>query len=178
MTAFLDDLPVYPINSTTRRMNNAVTATSQSASSPEYSVPEDFSRRAFMLRTALVAGGALAITCLAWIGERTRAFAVTRTSRHPTHCIGVNRPGDVACWGRTYISNKYCASDGYHRTDAFYIGSTLRRYYWEPACQGYAGWYWYSSNYGTSSCWDGYWVDYYSGVPSGRYTTSCIRSGS
>ena len=129
----------------------------------------------------MAGGGALAFTLFTWVGERTGASAASRTVSHPSHCMGVNMSGDTACWGRTSISSAYCASDGYHRTDTvYYEPSHNRRYYWDAACGGYAGWYWksgvdpYST---TTSCWDGHYVDYYSGAARPSVTSLCKRSG-
>lgn len=135
-------------------------------------------RRTF-LRTAVVGAGALAVTALGWIGERLPANAATRTSRHPDHCMGVRKDGDTACWGRTYIGSSWCASDGYHRTDTVNHGTERRRHGWDPACGGYAGWYWTNSAGNRVSCWDGHWSDHdsRSGEQLGYGTTSCKRSG-
>ncbi|HEX8630749.1 MAG TPA: hypothetical protein VF755_21530 [Catenuloplanes sp.] len=135
-------------------------------------------RRTF-LRTAVIGASALTITALGWVGERLPAFAATRTSRHPRHCMGVSMAGDTACWGRTYISSAWCATDRYHRTDTVNYGTERRRHGWDPACGTYAGWYWTTASGSRVSCWDGHFSDHdsRSGAQLGYGTTSCKRSG-
>ncbi|MBW6439192.1 hypothetical protein KZ829_36250 [Actinoplanes hulinensis] len=135
-------------------------------------------RRTF-LRGAVAGGGALALSMLGWVAERVPAFAAKgdRTTLSPTHCISYDTPGgDIPCWGRDYIGSGYCGSDGRHRTDTVNSGSYSTLYSWDPACAGYAGWFWRTSA-GTTNCWDGH---YYTrtnatGKLNGPYTTICKK---
>jgi hypothetical protein len=126
------------------------------AASPAGTASPAFSmgRRSF-LRTAVVGGGALALTMLGWVGERLPAFAATRTSIAPGNCLGTDQPGDTPCWGAQFISSLYCASDGYHRTDSHNYGPYTDFYTWRVGCGNYAGWTWHHPNGHSHRCTDG-----------------------
>lgn len=128
-------------------------------------------RRGF-IRTAFIGGTALAMTSLGWVADRMPAFAVTRTSRHPNHCMDVNVSGDTPCWGRTSISSTHCASDHYHRLDSGGSSYFSYSYHWDAACGGYAGWYW-SSSAGKWNCWDGHYNRWSPETGATSYTTLC-----
>lgn len=160
--SMLDDIPV---------ISSAPQAGTRVQQAPALTLPAP-SRRSFF-RMAIVGGTALAMTTLGWIAERVPAFAVTRTSRHPTHCMGTNVSGDTPCWGRTSISSSHCASDHYHRTDTGGSGSSYwYDYNWVVGCSSYAGWYW-SSSAGKWNCWDGEFDQWVSGGGASGYTTIC-----
>lgn len=132
--------------------------------------------RRTLLRMVTVAGGALALTMLGWIGERTRAAANGRTSLAPGYCLDGGGSGDVPCWGTSNISSGYCAGDGYHRIDTVALGNGYRTYHWHATCGTYAGWKWDGPG-GLRSCWDGDYVDiYFSGGTYQSYNI-CLRSG-
>ncbi|MFI7124401.1 hypothetical protein ACIBQ1_01825 [Nonomuraea sp. NPDC050153] len=167
--SMLDQIPVISdAPRAGRDMPRPAAASGQAAALP-LSAP---GRRTF-LRTAIIGGTALAMTSLGWIADRMPAFAVSRTTRHASHCMGVSVSGDTPCWGRTSISSTHCASDHYHRTDTGGSGSSFwYDYNWVAACGGAAGWYW-SSSAGKWNCWDGEYDQWVSGSSASGYTTIC-----
>jgi len=172
MTAFLDSIPTFEMTKTAE----------SSAKLARFRRPAgdgavNVERRTF-LRLVVAGGGALAMTVLGWVGERTRAVAATRTSMYPGHCLDGDAPGDTPCWGTPWIGGQYCAGDGYHRIDTVSLGyDGYRVYHWAATCGGEAGWWWYSSANGYRSCWDGDAVDYYYGGGSTISYNICLRAG-
>jgi len=136
--------------------------------------------RRSVLRALVVGGSALAMTMLGWVTERLPAFAVTRTSLNPGHCMNTNHAGDAPCWGPLYIGAIYCAADGYHRIDTVNTAATTTFYSWEAACPGgaYAGWFWYTAQDELFKCWDGRYSvrNNATGVYSGPYSSCCRKS--
>lgn len=170
--SLLDELPIVPVASEASRRSQGTESSPAPRTTmvPLTGVP--MQRRSFVRAVAL-GGTTLAVTLLGWVSAAVPAFAVTRTSRSPVHCIGYNTPGgDVPCWGRTFISSAYCAADHYHRIDSVTSGSNLYVYGWDAACASYAGWYWTGPTSGYN-CWDGH-VTIYNGS-SGTYYTSCCK---
>ncbi|MEU3599997.1 hypothetical protein ABZ714_14935 [Streptomyces sp. NPDC006798] len=168
--AFLQSIPEVTVTPT----SGDIRSTSATPEAPRPAKTGGFQRRTF-LRTTMAGAATLAVTGLGWVGGGS-AYAFSRTSRHPAHCMSVDVPGDTPCWGRQYISSVYCASDGYHRTDTETHQYWTRKYGWEAACGGYAGWYWRMANGRTVHCWDGYFEDIKLEGSRTRFTTSC-KSG-
>jgi hypothetical protein len=182
MNSLLDSIPEIRVNP---EAGGVGTAAMPSASKPKAAaVPfrtvgtASLGRRSF-LRTAVVGGGALAVSMLGWVAERVPAFAAKgdRTTLHPNHCMNSNVAGDTPCWGRTYIGSQYCGTDGRHRTDSVNSGPYTTYYSWEAVCGGYAGWYWVNDSDVLHNCWDG---NYYTrtnatGAKHGPYTSICKK---
>lgn len=169
-TAFLQSIPEVTMSPTSGGSSRPTTEMSETPGRSG----GGFGRRTF-LRTAMAGAATLAFTGLGWIGGGP-AYAVTRRSRHPSHCMNTNVSGDTPCWGRQYISGRFCASDGYHRTDSKNFGSYTEDYNWEAACGGYAGWYWRKSNGTVVHCWDGYFYAITNATGHRtRHTTSCKK---
>ncbi|MEV0595953.1 hypothetical protein [Nonomuraea cavernae] len=168
MSMLLNRIPELTIQP---RATVPVSTTPAGAAEPRHLVPK-MERRGF-LRVAFAGAATLALTAFGWITDRLPAFAATRTSMHPSDCMGVNVSGDTPCWGRTYISKSYCASDLYHRVDRVTITGGYRKYNWEAACGTYAGWSWKMSTGQAVTCFDGYYNNYVNGVNKGKVTTCC-----
>ncbi|MEU5979634.1 hypothetical protein [Streptomyces sp. NPDC047315] len=172
-SAFLQSIPEVTVNPDSGASRATATAEPAPVVQPQRSGGGGgFGRRTF-LRTTMAGAATLAFTGLGWLsGGGTAHAAVGRKSRHPAHCMNVDVPGDTPCWGREYIAAKYCAADGYHRTDTKKFGTYTHKYNWEAACDGYAGWYWKTRDGRTVHCWDGYF-DLKKNGRTTRHTTSC-----
>ncbi|MFG1673135.1 hypothetical protein [Micromonospora sp. NPDC049282] len=181
MASLLDRIPTIEFEPEAGGVGTAATpmAGRPGGATAERPAPRTGIERRSFLRTLIVGGGALAVTMFTWVGERVPAFAAKgdRITLHPTACMGIDVSGDTPCWGRTYISSTYCGTDGRHRNDTVNMGTYDRLYSWEPACGGYAGWYWINSSDVQTRCWDGryYTMDHATGQKNGPYTTCCKK---
>ncbi|GII90937.1 hypothetical protein [Sinosporangium siamense] len=172
MSSLLDRIPIITVEA---QAGEQATSGAAPADRPASGAASTGMGRRGFLRTVAVGGTALAMTALGWIANVMPAYAVGRKDRHPRHCMGVNVSGDVACWGRQYISGSYCGSDGYHRLDRVSGGPGVTLdYNWQAACGGYAGWYWTSGGR-RINCWDGYYDVFAGGIYRSRTTTACRR---